>query len=152
MLKFRPASSDIEDFGAGKRFKRVIEDTNADSVTDDKIRKVLYCSGQVYYDLEAKRQKEGVNDVAIVRVEQIAPFPYRSLRPSAKKYKNAEHCWVQEEPKNAGCWNFIEPRFRAHFKEQGTKATKISYAGRPISASTATGYGAQHSAELANLL
>lgn len=69
MLKFRPASSDIEEFGTGKRFKRVIENTNESAVADDKIRKVLYCSGQVYYDLEAKRQKEGHHDVAIVRVE-----------------------------------------------------------------------------------
>ncbi len=69
MLKFRPASSEIYEFGAGKRFKRVSEDTNANIVDDDKVRKVLYCSGQVYYELEAKRQKEGNNDVAIVRVE-----------------------------------------------------------------------------------
>jgi 2-oxoglutarate dehydrogenase E1 component len=69
MLKFRPASSDIEEFGAGKRFKRVIEDTNADVVADDNVRKVLYCSGQVYYDLEAKRTKDGIKDVVIVRVE-----------------------------------------------------------------------------------
>jgi 2-oxoglutarate dehydrogenase complex dehydrogenase (E1) component-like enzyme len=148
MLKFRPASSDIEEFGAGKRFKRVIEDGSANLVADDKVRKVVYCSGQVYYDLESKRTKEGINDVAIVRVEQIAPFPYRSLRPSAKKYKNAEHCWVQEEPKNAGCWNFVEPRFRAHFKEQGAKSKTVTYVGRPTSASTATGYGAQHASEL----
>ena len=69
MLKFRPASSDIEEFGAGKRFKRVIEDTNADVVADDNVRKVLYCSGQVYYDLDAKRTKDGIKDVVIVRVE-----------------------------------------------------------------------------------
>lgn len=100
LLKFRGANSNIEDFGAGLRFKRVIEETATDLVSDDQIRKVLLCSGQVYYDLEAARSKAGIKDIAIVRLEQLAPFPFRSLEPSLTRYRNAAVQWVQEEPKN----------------------------------------------------
>ena len=100
LLKFRAAASKIEDFDVGLRFQRVIEDESTDLVADDQIRKVLYCSGQVYYDLEADRKKRGINDVAIVRLEQLAPFPYRYIEPSLARYRNASVQWVQEEPKN----------------------------------------------------
>lgn len=144
LLKFKAAGSEISEFKTGLRFKRVLDDIHPTLVSDNQVRKIVYCTGQVYYDLEAARKKRGVDDVAIVRVEQIAPFPFRSLRPAAERFVNAEHCWAQEEPKNAGCWSFIEPRFRSHLKQQDHKYREISYAGRPISASTATGYGAQH--------
>jgi len=117
LLKFRSAMSEFEDFKAGLRFKRALDDVNPNLVADDKVRKVVYCTGQVYYDIEAARAKRGINDIAIVRVEQLAPFPFRSLRPMAQKYKNATQCWAQEEPKNAGCWQFVEPRLRAHLIE-----------------------------------
>lgn len=100
LLKFRGANSNFEDFETGLRFKRVLEDTATNLVADDQIRKVIYCSGQIYYDLEAERTKLGVTDVAIVRVEQIAPFPFRSIEPSLQRYSNAEVMWIQEEPKN----------------------------------------------------
>ena len=100
LLKFRGANSNFEDFETGLRFKRVLEDTATNLVADDQIRKVIYCSGQIYYDLEAERTKLGVTDVAIVRVEQIAPFPFRSIEPSLQRYANAEVMWIQEEPKN----------------------------------------------------
>ena len=152
LLKFRAAGSDIDEFKTGLRFKRVLDDTHETLVDDEKVRKVVYCSGQVFYDLEAARKKRSIDDVAIVRVEQLAPFPFRSLRPAAERFVNATQVWAQEEPKNAGGWQFIEPRFRAHLKDCGHVETDISYAGRPISASTATGYGAQHKAELENLI
>jgi len=152
LLKYRGASSDIDEFRAGLRFKRTLEDSHPTLVADDKVRKVVYCSGQVYYDLDLARKKRGIDDIAIVRVEQIAPFPFRSLRATTERFVNAEHCWAQEEPKNAGNWSFVEPRMRAHLRDQNTKHKEMSYAGRPISASTATGYGAQHKAELENLI
>lgn len=89
LLKFRGASSNIEDFETGLRFKRVLEDPATDLVADDQIKKVLYCSGQVYYELEQERAKRGIKDIAIVRVEQLAPFPFRSIEPSLKRYCNA---------------------------------------------------------------
>jgi len=94
----------MEDFKQGLRFKRVIDDDLEDLVEDDKVRKVVYCSGQVYYDLKAAREKRNIKDVAIVRVEQLAPFPFRSLRPMTTRFPNAETVWTQEEPKNAGAW------------------------------------------------
>ena len=94
------------------KFKPVIEDTLADLVTETKVRKVIFCSGQVYFDLEAERNKRNIKDIAIVRLEQIAPFPFRHVEPSLRKFKNAEVMWVQEEPKNQGGWSFVEPRFR----------------------------------------
>ena len=82
------------------RFKRVLEDPATDLVADNQIRKVVYCSGQVYYDLENERNKRGIKDIAIVRVEELSPFPFRSVEPELKKYNNAEPMWIQEEPKN----------------------------------------------------
>ena len=89
LLKFRGAASKIEDFETGLRFKRVLEDPATDLVSDDQIKKVLYCSGQIYYDLEQERTKRGIKDIAIVRVEQWAPFPFRSIEPSLTRYRNA---------------------------------------------------------------
>ena len=119
-----------------------------DLAQGDKVRKVIFCSGQVYYDLENERVKRKINDVAIVRVEEISPFPFRSVEPELKKYPNATPMWVQEEPKNQGAWSFVEQRFRNLLSKMGHKSRDIDYAGRPISASTATGYGKSHTAEL----
>lgn len=82
MLKQKSVCSTIEEFAEGKRFQRVLSDQNPELVADDKVRKVVYCSGRVYYDLETERVKRGINDVAIVRVEQMSPFPFRALTPS----------------------------------------------------------------------
>lgn len=104
LLKYRGANSDIEDFAEGLRFKTVLADTNKSLVAPERVRRVILCSGQVYYDLENARQAQGHNDVAIVRVEQMSPFPFRSVNEETMKYKNAEIMWAQEEPKNAGGW------------------------------------------------
>jgi 2-oxoglutarate dehydrogenase E1 component len=104
LLKFRAASSELDEFKTGLRFKRVLEDTNDNLVADEDVRKVVYCSGQVYYDLDAARKKRGIDDIAIIRIEQIAPFPFRSIRHASDKYVNARQFWAQEEPKNAGSW------------------------------------------------
>lgn len=100
LLKLKAANCDIEEFDEGLRFKRVLPDTASDLVADAKVRRVIFCTGQVYYDLENERNKKGVKDVAIVRVEELAPFPFRSIEPELKKYANAQPMWVQEEPKN----------------------------------------------------
>ena len=148
LLKYRGANSNIEEFEVGLRFKRVIEETSTELVPDSQIKKVLICSGQVYYDLENERKKRGLNDVAIVRVEQLSPYPFRSLEPSLKRYANAQVEWVQEEPKNQGAWAFIEPRLRNQLRHIGHKNAEPTYSGRAIAPSTATGYGKQHAAEI----
>ena len=151
LLKLREAGSDLDDFSAGNNFKRIIGETNK-TITPANVRKVVFCSGQVYYDLIAEREKLGKKDIAIVRVEQLSPFPFAQLIEQLNLYKNAEITWSQEEHKNAGPWTFIEPRLRSTLKHIQHKSREVSYAGREISASTATGYGGQHAAELKALL
>jgi 2-oxoglutarate dehydrogenase E1 component len=107
LLRFKDAGSPIEDFKESLRFKRVIGDQNKYIVADEKVKRVIFCSGQVYYELETARVKSHRNDIAICRVEQIAPFPFRYIEKEVQKYKNADVMWVQEEPKNQGCWNFV---------------------------------------------
>ena len=152
LLKYRGANSNIEDFERGLRFKRVIEDTATDLVPDDQIKKVVFCSGQVYYDLDNERTKRGIKDIAIVRMEQLAPFPFRDITPSLQRYRNAKVQWVQEEPKNQGAWGFVETRIRNQLRHMGHSADDVSYVGRAISPSTATGYGKQHAAEVQLIL
>ena len=151
LLKLREAGSEIEDFLHGHNFKRIIGETNKE-IKPANVRKLVLCSGQVYYDLVAEREKLGKKDIAIIRVEQLSPFPFSQLIEQLNLYKNAEITWSQEEHKNAGPWTFMEPRLRATLKHLNHKFREVSYAGREISASTATGYGAQHAAELKALL
>ena len=98
----------------------------------------------MYYDLEAEREKLGRNDVAILRTESLCPFPFKEIIGELKKYKNAEITWCQEEPKNAGPWTYVEPRLRNIKKHVGKKNVKIDYAGRPIMAAAAVGFGNLH--------
>ena len=116
------------------------------------MRRVVFCSGQVYYDLVAERTKREIKDIAIVRVEQLAPWPFRSIEKELDKYKNAQITWCQEENKNNGAFFFAEPRFRSQLKSKGRKDTDIEYAGREINASPATGFGSIHKEQLAKLL
>lgn len=118
----------------------------------DKVRKVVFCSGQVYYDLEAAREKEGIKDVALLRVESLCPFPFKEAIKNLKKYPNAEIMWTQEEPKNAGAWTYCQPRLRNMAKFLNRKSTKVGYAGRPMMAASAVGYTSTHNAGLAKLI
>ena len=152
LLRFKEASSDIEDFGEGLRFKRVIEDTNKNLVAPEKVKRVIFCTGQVYYDLNEARTKEGRNDIAIVRVEQLAPFPFKYVVPEVEKYKNAEVMWVQEEPQNYGCWYYMLPRFLNILNSVGRRGQLPAYAGREPSAASSTGYSKTHEKELRDFL
>ena len=113
LLRFKGATSDIEDFSEGTMYKLIIEDQNKNAVAPEKVRKVVFCSGQVYYDLEAKREKDGANDVAIIRVENLCPFPFKEISAEISKYKNAKITWAQEEPKNAGGYYYSQQRLRS---------------------------------------
>ena len=152
LLKLRQAGSDIEEFGQGLRFIKVIEDQGSEMVDDEKVRRVVFCSGQVYYDLDAQRTKLGCKDIAIVRIEQLAPFPFRAVTSVLNRYPNADVMWTQEEPKNQGPWPFIEMRMRNLMTSISRKNVNIAYSGRAISASTATGYGKHHNQELHALI
>ena len=133
LLRHPECVSALSDFELGNRFQEVIDDP---SVTDAK--KVLFCSGKVYYDLLAKKQADKREDVAIVRVEQLYPFPEKQIKAILEKHKNATRLWVQEEPMNNGAWTHIA----VFHGDLGLK-----YVGRPASASPATGYSKVHAKE-----
>ena len=105
------------------------------------------CSGKVYFDLLEARDEAGLDDVYIMRLEQFYPFPALSLTRELSRFKNAEMVWCQEEPKNQGSWFFVEPNIEWVLSRIGARVTRPLYAGRPASASPATGLASQHKAE-----
>lgn len=151
LLRYKGAASSIEDFGEETKFEHLIGDQNPELAPKDKVRKVIFCSGQVYFDLDEKRAKDGLNDVAIVRVESICPFPFKETIAALKEYPNASVTWSQEEPKNAGSYTYVVPRFRNILKHLG-RDHKIQYAGRPIMGATAVGFTKAHNAQLEKLI
>ena len=115
---------------------------------DDKIRRVVLCSGKVYYDLLEEREKRGINDIYLLRVEQLYPFPLKALATEMARFRNAEVIWCQEEPKNMGAWTFVEPYLEWVLNQAGTPSKRPRYVGRPASASTAVGLMSKHLAQL----
>ena len=154
LLRHKACVSSLKDFTAGSSFHRVLPDTTA-SVDAKKVRRVVLCSGKVYYDLTAKAEAAGVKDVAIVRLEQLYPFPQLSLPVELMKYPNAEVVWCQEEPENMGAWHFADRRIEktlAGITDVKMKAQRPIYVGRPECASTATGLFKRHVAEQEKLV
>ncbi|PHV13278.1 2-oxoglutarate dehydrogenase E1 component [Chitinimonas sp. BJB300] len=142
LLRYKDSMSPLEDFTNGG-FRPVIGDSTATEAK--KVKRVVVCAGQVYYDLHNARLERDQKDVAIVRVEQLYPFPTDELKAELGKYAAAkEIMWVQEEPKNQGAWHQIRHRLEACMS---TKQT-LRYAGRPSSASPAVGYMSKHAAQL----
>ncbi|MCQ8185326.1 2-oxoglutarate dehydrogenase E1 component [Parvularcula maris] len=156
LLRHKRAVSTYEEMGPGSSFHRVLwddaeykpESSEIKLVADEKIRRVVMCSGKVYYDLFEEREKRGVNDVYLMRVEQFYPLPAGSLIKELRRFKDAEMVWCQEEPKNMGGWSFIEPNLEWVLTQLDAKHTRARYAGRPAAASPATGHAEQHRNEL----
>jgi len=121
-------------------------------VPDSEIRRVVLCSGKVYYDLEAERETRGTSDVYLLRMEQLYPFPARALIQELGRFKDAEIVWCQEEPKNMGAWSFVDPNLSWVLDHIDAKHRRARYAGRPSSAATATGLMSKHVRELKALL
>eukprot|EP00850_Spirogloea_muscicola_P013952 SM000097S24805 [mRNA] locus=s97:353698:360574:- [translate_table: standard] len=137
----------------GTRFKRLIKDSHTHSAIEEGIRRVVFCSGKVYYELDEMRQKLEAEDVALLRVEQLCPLPYDLFMRELKRYPNAEVVWTQEEPMNMGAWSYIAPRMATAMRATGRGAYEdLKYVGRPPSASTATGFAAQHKEEQKELV
>jgi 2-oxoglutarate dehydrogenase E1 component len=151
LLRHKLAVSDLYEFKTGTSFKPVIDD-NDKNILCDKITRVLICSGKVYYDLFEKRQELKLYYVALVRMEQLYPFPKKQLGEVLNKYKNAEVFWCQEEHKNMGAFFFVEPRIEKLLKDIKHKSKRAKYIGRASSASPAVGYMKLHIVELSNLL
>jgi 2-oxoglutarate dehydrogenase E1 component len=158
LLRHKRCVSKLEDMGPGTGFHRVLHDDaerpeSAHKILpDDKIKRVVMCSGKVYYDLLEEREKRGLNNVYLLRVEQFYPFPARSLMAELQRFKGADMVWCQEEPKNMGAWTFIEPNLEWALSRAGAKMTRPRYAGRPAAASPAVGTMSAHLAQLKNLL
>ena len=160
LLRHKKAVSDLDMFAEGSSFHRVLwadaEMAGGPSELklqpDDKIRKVVLCSGKVYYDLLEKRDEEGRDDVYILRLEQFYPFPAISLTKELSRFKGAEIVWCQEEPKNQGAWTFVEPNIEWVLGRIGAEHGRPRYAGRPASASPATGLAIKHKQEQETLV
>ncbi len=152
LLRHKACVSDIKEFGPGSSFHRVIHDEGK-LVANSKVKRVVLCAGKVYYDLAAARDEREIKDVAILRVEQLYPFPIKSIGAELKKYPNAEIVWCQEEPENMGAWRFIDRKLEAAMAEAPKlKAARPRYVGRAEAASTATGVMKRHIAEQAKLV
>ena len=158
LLRHKLAVSKAEEFTTGSSFHRVLWDDaqqgNSDTklVADDKIKRVVMCSGKVYYDLLEERDARGIDDVYLLRFEQFYPFPAQSAVKELERFKNAEMVWCQEEPKNQGAWSFIEPNLEWVLGRINATHTRPVYAGRATAASPATGLASQHKAQQAALV
>lgn len=177
LLHHKACASPLEDLAEGTFFHRVIVEggkgdntasrrvsggkinttqtpsgiTSETLVEPEKIRKVIFCSGSVFYHLFHARSAAKINDITFVRLEQIAPFPFDLVGPIIQKYPNADLLWVQEEPKNMGAWSYIKPHFDTTCREEKLQKS-IRYVGRHPCASPATGGYKQHFAEQKSLI
>ncbi len=159
LLRHKKCVSFLTDMLPGTSFHRVLRDqaevvpgaTTVELVPDNRIERVILCSGKVYFDLMEEREKRGENRIQILRIEQLYPFPENVLAQELNRFPKAELVWCQEEPQNQGAWNFVKPRIEAAVAKLGGKASP-RYAGRPEYASTAAGLMKQHLAELAAFL
>ncbi|MET3601215.1 2-oxoglutarate dehydrogenase E1 component [Martelella mangrovi] len=158
LLRHKRAQSTLSEMAGETAFHRLLwddaveHDTPIKLVRDSKIRRVVLCSGKVYYDLFEEREKRGINDIYLLRVEQLYPFPAKALINMLSRFKNAEMVWCQEEPKNMGAWSFIEPYLEWVLTHIDAKHSRVRYAGRAAAASTATGLMSRHQAQLAAFL
>jgi len=153
LLRHKLAVSSANMFTEGSTFHRFLWDDDYDDLNaPDQVRRVVLCTGKVYYDLLAERRERGLKDVNIIRVEQIYPFPLNALSEELAQYKNADVVWCQEEPKNQGAWFFVEPRIEALLAKVEHKAGRAKYAGRGNAAAPATGLMSRHQTEQARLV
>ncbi len=146
LLRHKLAVSSLKDMGPGTRFLRVIPEI--DQIGKDAgVRRVVFVTGKLYYDLLEARREKALNDIAILRVEQMYPFPAGEIEAALKQYPNAEVVWAQEEPKNMGAWSFIAPRITDVMDKVGRDTQRIRYVGRKEAASPAAGYMKIHQRE-----
>ena len=158
LLRHPMCISRAEEFTTGSTFHRVLwDDAEKGNSTlklqpDARIRRVVICSGKVYFDLLAERDAQGLDDVYLLRLEQFYPFPALSMVRELERFKQAEIVWCQEEPKNQGGWSFVEPNLEWVLTRIKARSTRATYAGRAASASPATGLASRHKAEQAALV
>jgi 2-oxoglutarate dehydrogenase E1 component len=157
LLRHKLATSKLSDMAQGSTFHRVLWDDleweeNNWLREDKKIKRVVLCTGKVYYDLYEARNAAKRDDVYVMRLEQLYPFPTRPLMKELRRFPGADIVWCQEEPENMGAWNYLSPRIEAVLTRMKHKVTRAEYAGRPESAATAAGSMARHQLEQAKLV
>src|SRR3954462_10463688 len=155
LLRHKRAISRLDELGKDTTFHRILyddaqmlPDEKIKLVGDDKIRRIVLCSGKVYYDLYEEREKRGVDDIYLMRIEQLYPVPLKALVQEVGRFKNAEIVWCQEEPRNMGAWHFIEPYLEWVLNQINAANKRPRYAGRAAAAATATGLMSKHLAQL----
>jgi 2-oxoglutarate dehydrogenase E1 component len=151
LLRAKEVMSPLAAMGPGTMFHRVIGESEA-IAPDDKVRRVVLASGKVYFDLAKARAEKGDDSVALVRVEQLYPFPFTSLGKVLQRYRNAEVVWCQEEPQNMGAWNFVDRRIERVLSGLDIAAKRPRFVGRAEAASPATGLFKRHAQEQAQLV
>ncbi len=155
LLRHKRAVSQLSEMAGDSSFHRllwddaeVVKDGPIKLQKDAKIRRVVMCSGKVYYDLLEEREKRGIDDIYLLRLEQLYPFPAKALINELSRFRNAEMVWCQEEPKNMGSWSFIDPYLEWVLAHIDAKYQRVRYTGRPAAASPATGLMSKHLAQL----
>ncbi|MCV3767318.1 2-oxoglutarate dehydrogenase E1 component [Rhizobium sp. TRM95796] len=159
LLRHKRAVSSLSEMAGESSFHRllwddaeVIKDGPIKLQKDAKIRRVVMCTGKVYFDLLEEREKRGIDDIYLLRVEQLYPFPAKALINELSRFRHAEMVWCQEEPKNMGAWAFIDPYLEWVLAHIDAKYQRVRYTGRPAAASPATGLMSKHLAQLAAFL
>jgi 2-oxoglutarate dehydrogenase E1 component len=153
LLRHKACVSKLTDMSDSSTFLNVIPETSKTIVDDKKVRRVVVCSGKLYYDLIAAREEKKINDIAIVRLEQFFPFPTKYLAAEFARYaKAAEIVWCQEEPQNMGAWTFLDRRIEQALVSVNHRVSRSTYIGRPEAAATATGSLKRHNKEQAELV
>jgi 2-oxoglutarate dehydrogenase E1 component len=143
LLRHKNCVSKLSEMGPNTSFHRVLWDDRA-GLDDKRIRRVVLCSGKVYYDLLAEAETRAQDQVYLMRVEQLYPFPHKALAAELARFPGAEIVWCQEEPKNMGAWTFVAPEIESVMEGLGSKQARLRYAGRPAAASPATGLFKRH--------
>ena len=159
LLRHKRCVSNISEFTTKSTFHRVLEDDSLMKEnnliklnSNNKIKKVVMCSGKIYYDLLEAREKYKNPQVVLVRLEQLYPFPAKTLANILKRYKNAKFLWCQEEPKNMGAWNTVRNYIDRTLEMINFKDINVKYVGRQASSSTATGNANKHLAQQKEIL
>jgi 2-oxoglutarate dehydrogenase E1 component len=147
LLRNKEAASPLSEFTKGK-FHTVLPERD-EAIDPKEVVRLVMCSGKVYYDLVKQRAEKKITDVAIIRLEQLYPFPHKALATEFKKYPKLEEViWCQDEPQNQGAWFFVQH----NILDNMTDGMKLAYAGRPASASPACGYAHLHQEQQKSLL
>jgi 2-oxoglutarate dehydrogenase E1 component len=155
LLRHKRVVSELAEMGPGTTFHRLLWDDAQSRIgeriklrSDQQIRRVVLCTGKVYYDLYEAREAAGIDDVYLMRMEQLYPFPARALIAELSRFPQAEIVWAQEEPKNMGAWSFVEPNIEWVLQHlEPPRSVRPRYVGRPASAATATGLASKHNQE-----